>query len=216
MSTPGGLGTAEIEAGRPADFRQLVDRLAAHYRTDDFASALALADAIGAAAEAADHHPDLRLGWGYVEVRLHSHDADGITRRDLALAARVAELAAERGARPEPERLVTVELALDTWAGTEVEPFWRALLGWDAHPSGEVRAPEYAGPTIWWQQTEPHEAPRQRWHLDVWVGADVAPARLEAALAAGGTLVDDTGAPSYWVLADSQGNRGCLCTSAER
>jgi 4a-hydroxytetrahydrobiopterin dehydratase len=210
------LGVEEIETARPTDFHHLVERIGAHYRTADFASALELANAIGAVAEEADHHPDLRLGWGYVEVWLHSHDAGGVTRRDLDLAARVADLAAERGATADPERLVTVELGLDTWAGSQVAPFWRAMLGWPEHPSGEVIAPSYAGPTIWWQDTEAHETPRQRWHLDIWVPREVAAARVRAAIAAGGTLVEDGRAPSFWVLADAQGNRGCLCTSAGR
>jgi len=40
--------------------------------------------------------------------------------------------------------------------------------------------------------------------------------RLDAAIAAGGTLVNDQQAPSFWVLADSDGNRVCLCTWQER
>ena len=37
--------------------------------------------------------------------------------------------------------------------------------------------------------------------------------RVAAALAAGGTLVDDEAAPSFWVLADADGNRACVCTA---
>ena len=40
--------------------------------------------------------------------------------------------------------------------------------------------------------------------------------RIDAALAAGGTLVSDAEAPSFWVLADPQGNRACLCTWQDR
>lgn len=210
------LGVAEVEADRPAGFRHTRDRLGAHYRTDDFASALALADAIGEVAEAAGHHPDLHVGWGYVEAWLRSHDARGVTRRDLDLAARIEEVARGLGAVAQPERLITVELGLDTWDDTELEPFWRAMLGWEADPSGDVVAPPSSGPTIWWQGTEPHETPRQRWHLDIWVPADLAAARVEAVVAAGGVLVDDSSAPAYWVLADPQGNRGCICSNAGR
>jgi len=41
-------------------------------------------------------------------------------------------------------------------------------------------------------------------------------ARIDAAIAAGGTLVSDAEAPSFWVLADPEGNRVCLCTWRER
>ena len=67
-------------------------------------------------------------------------------------------------------------------------------------------------PTLWFQETEPHETPRQRFHLDIWVPHDVARARIAAALEAGGTLVSDTEAPSFTVLADADGNKACVCT----
>jgi 4a-hydroxytetrahydrobiopterin dehydratase len=46
--------------------------------------------------------------------------------------------------------------------------------------------------------------------------AGVVAGRIEAALAAGGTVVDDSQAPSYTVLADPQGNKVCLCTYLDR
>jgi 4a-hydroxytetrahydrobiopterin dehydratase len=48
------------------------------------------------------------------------------------------------------------------------------------------------------------------------VPRDQAEARIDAAIAAGGSLVSDAEAPSFWVLADPQGNKACICTSAER
>ena len=47
------------------------------YATDDFATALALANRIGEAAEAADHHPDLTVSYGRLTVGMHSHDVRG-------------------------------------------------------------------------------------------------------------------------------------------
>ena len=44
------------------------------------------------------------------------------------------------------------------------------------------------------------------------VAHDVAPGRIEAALAAGGRLLDERNAPSWWVLADADGNEVCLST----
>ena len=40
-------------------------------------------------------------------------------------------------------------------------------------------------------------------------------ARLARALAAGGTLLSDAAAPSFWVLADAEGNEACVCTWAD-
>ena len=58
--------------------------------------------------------------------------------------------------------------------------------------------------------------PRQRWHPDVWIDPAQVQSRIAAAVAAGGTLVSDAEAPSFWVLADPQGNRVCLCTWQQR
>jgi len=63
------------------------------YSFDDFARALAFTNRVGGAAEAANHHPDLAVGWGYVEVAWVSHDAGGVTERDTQIAARCDELA---------------------------------------------------------------------------------------------------------------------------
>jgi 4a-hydroxytetrahydrobiopterin dehydratase len=45
---------------------------------------------------------------------------------------------------------------------------------------------------------------------------DEAERRLAAVLAAGGRLVSDAEAPSYWVIEDPDGNRSCICTPLDR
>lgn len=51
----------------------------------DFKSALAFVNKVGELAETANHHPDINLGWGYVRIWLTSHDAHGITEKDVAM-----------------------------------------------------------------------------------------------------------------------------------
>ena len=68
-------------------------------------------------------------------------------------------------------------------------------------------------PILWFQETDEHETPRQRFHVDVWVPPEVAEQRIAAAVAAGGIVVDDSQAPSYTVIADQDGNKACVCTS---
>ncbi len=58
----------------------------------DFAAALAFVNAVGAAAEAANHHPDIDIRWNTVRLVLATHDSGGITLLDLALAAVVDRL----------------------------------------------------------------------------------------------------------------------------
>ena len=57
---------------------------------------------------------------------------------------------------------------------------------------------------------------RNRVHFDITVAHDEAEARVRAALDAGGRLVDDPFARSFWVLADAEGNEVCVCTWADR
>lgn len=68
------------------------DRLTKTYRFPDFARALAFANAVGKIAEAMGHHPELTVGWGFVTVSTWTHDADGVTEKDVALAAEIESI----------------------------------------------------------------------------------------------------------------------------
>jgi len=210
------LTAEEIAALGLADWRPLQSKLHARFRTGDFAAGLNLVDAIGAAAEEMNHHPDLDLRYTHLEVTLFSHDVGAKTQRDVDLARRISELAADLGIPAEPAALTLVEPGLDTWDAAEVLPFWRAVYGVPAGERDEVIDPQSFLPTIWFQDTDRHETPRQRWHFDVWVPLDAAQDRIDAAVAAGGVVVDESEAPSFVVLADPQGNRVCICTHSGR
>lgn len=214
MADPTHLTGADVLAAGLDDWRLLNRALHAQFATDRYADGLALVARIGAAAEAADHHPDLDLRYGHVNVRLYSHDVGGVTDRDVAMACTISGLAAEVGARPETDDLTVVEIALDAAQRLDIRAFWVAVLGMSVDPNEEVVIVDRDGsrPTLWLQATEPHDEPRQRFHVDVHVPHDRAAARIEAALAAGGTLVTDEYAPSFWVLADAEGNKACVCT----
>src|SRR6476661_1407169 len=108
------LTGSQVEAEGLAGWTFALGELATRIRTDDFASALRIVDAIGAAAELANHHPDLDLRWGRVDVRLSSHDAGGVTSRDVALAREVTRIVTDAGARQETDSVSRYELALDT------------------------------------------------------------------------------------------------------
>lgn len=57
----------------------------------DFVTALAFVNKIGEIAEREGHHPDLRLGWGYVGIAIWTHKIDGLTESDFILAAKIDE-----------------------------------------------------------------------------------------------------------------------------
>ena len=62
------------------------DHIVASFDTGDFATGLKLVNLIGASAEEANHHPDITLTYGQVDVALSSHDVGGLTVRDVRLA----------------------------------------------------------------------------------------------------------------------------------
>ena len=74
------------------------DELRRRYRFADFAAAAAFAAAVAPLADAEDHHPELVVAWGRVDVRLSTHDVDGLSLRDAIVAAKLDALAAARGA----------------------------------------------------------------------------------------------------------------------
>jgi 4a-hydroxytetrahydrobiopterin dehydratase len=67
-------------------------RIARDFTFPDFATALAFVVHIGATAEAAGHHPDIALGWGYANIALHTHAIGGLQRADFVLAAKIDAL----------------------------------------------------------------------------------------------------------------------------
>ncbi|GBC71416.1 Putative pterin-4-alpha-carbinolamine dehydratase [Candidatus Calditenuaceae archaeon HR02] len=70
-------------------------------RTRDFAESLSLLNRIAKAAERMGHHPDVELGYGYLRLRLTTHDAGGLTVRDFRLAESIEKIIdAWRRARP--------------------------------------------------------------------------------------------------------------------
>ncbi len=204
-----------IHAEGLSDWRVLLGVLHARFATGGFNAGVTLVQAIGAAADEMNHHPDVDLTYPTVDVRLSSHDVGGVTRRDVVLARAISEMAAKLGATAQPSTLSSLELGLDTW-DTSIAPFWAAVLGYTLVTGDDVPTelvdPHGKGPTIWFQRSEEHGTPHQRWHFDLRIPPELVDDRIAAAVAAGGTLVSDAEAPKFWVLADTQGNQVCLTT----
>jgi len=217
------LSATKVRDASLADWRQILGRIKARFRTGDFRTGLALVNKIGAAAEAAHHHPDTQLTYSDVIVTLASHDVRGITSGDLDLARQISSHAAELGINSDASGLTQLELGLDTALGSQLAPFYAALLGGTVE-DGEQVDPSGQVPTVWWQEPDgddetwalPEQPFEQRWHFDVWVAHDEGERRLQAVLDAGGRLVSDRAAPAYWVVEDVDGNRSCICTPAGR
>jgi 4a-hydroxytetrahydrobiopterin dehydratase len=73
------------------------DAIARTFRLADFRRALDFVVAVGEAAEAADHHPDVDIRYNKVTLMLTTHDSGGLTVRDMDLAAECDRLAGDAG-----------------------------------------------------------------------------------------------------------------------
>jgi 4a-hydroxytetrahydrobiopterin dehydratase len=213
------LTGSQIEEAGLCDWRKLAQALHARFRYEDPAAAAAFVAGVVALTGRDGRMPELRLQSGLVDVVVATHvDGVWVTTGDVEVARAVGRLAAEHGLRPHPEEVAQVELALDTADGGAHSRFWAALLTGspDNQVVDTVFDPTGRVPSLWFQPTEPHDTPRQRWHLDVWVAPEAAPGRIAAAVAAGGTVLYDPGNGSVTILRDPEGNRVCVCSSRGR
>ena len=73
------------------------DKIKKYYKFANFAEALAFVNKVGEIAERMDHHPDIKLGWGYAKVKTTTHDRDGLTDFDIELARQIDALGVPSG-----------------------------------------------------------------------------------------------------------------------
>jgi len=206
------------------DWRVLLGRIEAAFRAGSFSDASAFVVRVAAAADAADHHPDIDVRYpGVVHVTLVTHATSSLTERDVELAGTISGLAAEAGLVSEPLPSLRVEIAIDAMDIEAVYPFWAAVLAYEAKDWGTpddaawvLEDPRRVGPALWFQQMDAPRPQRNRIHLDVTVPDEVAEDRVAAAIAAGGRLVSDARARAFWILADPEGNEACVCTWQDR
>ena len=86
----------EIQRGlEGSEWRREGDAIVRDFKLGDFATSMGFANAVGALAEAANHHPDILIhGWNKVRLTLTTHSADGLTQSDLDLARGIDGLSA--------------------------------------------------------------------------------------------------------------------------
>jgi 4a-hydroxytetrahydrobiopterin dehydratase len=188
------------------DWRIVRDDASTHFRTGSFAAGVALVHAIGRLAESADLEPDVDLRSDGVTVRLSTHGAGRLTDGHVDLARQISAAARELDVNVDLTGLQNVQIAIDALVIPDVLPFWRAVLGYRQMDDEDLVDPRFQGPPVWFQQMEAPRPQRNRIHIDVYVPHDQAEARVAAAIAAGGHVVNDENAPEWWTLADAEGN----------
>lgn len=165
---------------------------------------------VAPAVAAATQHgiaPDIDVRPEGVVVRIPYRRPDGIHPAAPAFAAAVSRAAADLSLIPDPSRAQTVGIYVAQHSEADVRPFFLAALGYEEFGDTDAVDPLRCAPQLAFNPLTVDKPGRGRTHIDVFVPADEARARVEAALAAGGRLVDDAYAPMWWSLA-SPDNHG--------
>jgi 4a-hydroxytetrahydrobiopterin dehydratase len=211
------------DAVDPLGWRLILGAAVTHVRVPSLSAAAdAAVAAVSPVGADGDGHLSLDLHADRVVLRLQTVATGLVTEHDLRLARTVTDALAVRALRTEPGDDTAVpqaiEIAIDALDIPSIRPFWKAVTGYVEEP-GPADLPDSAlldplrrGPAIWFQQMDEPRPQRNRIHLDVDVEPELAQSRIDAALAAGGTLLSAEAAPAFWVLADPEGNEVCVCT----
>ena len=191
------------------------------FRTEVLTGSLPLAaDVAGRAAALPDVEGHLRMDIRADRLLLSLQTAEQawVTTRDAELARQLSALAQEFRLTTQPgDESPDGPGARDRHrrdGHPRIRPFWKAVLGYadEAEGGNGLVDPLGQGPAVWFQQMDAPRPQRNRIHVDVSVPHDEAPRRIEATLAAGGTVRSDAEAPAFWVLADPEGNEACITT----
>jgi 4a-hydroxytetrahydrobiopterin dehydratase len=210
------------EAEGTGDWRVIGDGANAYFRTGSFAKGARLVHAISELPGVDDHNADVDVRQDGVTVRLITtrNDYMGMTQRDLQLARQISAAARRLGFAADSSAVQSVLIIPGAKVRAEVMPFWRAALGYEPRadsPAEDLVDPRGRGPAFWFEQMD---APRGDGggaiHVAIWVPYEQAEARIAAALAAGGRMVRDEFAPSWWTLADPAGNETDIATTKGR
>ncbi|HYJ74964.1 MAG TPA: VOC family protein [Kineosporiaceae bacterium] len=216
--------TAASQAVESLGWRYALATLVTSVRVASLAEAARVAvAAMEACGDRADGHLRADLRPDRVELSLAHRETGAVTDTDTELAGSITAALAATGhatggatsaelARP----VEMLEIAVDALDIPAVRPFWQAVLAYEDDGHGALVDPAGQLPAVWFQQMDAPRPQRNRIHFDVTVAHDEAEARVRAALDAGGVLVSDGAARSFWILADVEGNEVCVCTWLDR
>jgi 4a-hydroxytetrahydrobiopterin dehydratase len=222
-----GDASAAVEA---LGWRYLLGSLSTSVVVDSMAQGVSVAaEVVRACGAAADTHLRADVRPDRVDLTLMDQALVTTTTRDVELARVLTDVVRGLGlvtggvsAATSPGRPVqAIEIGIDAMDIPAIRPFWKAVMAYvdernNGEPDDGLIDPVRQGPTIWFQQMDHPRVQRNRIHFDVTVSHDEAEARVAAAIDAGGRLVNDAHARSFWVLADVEGNEVCVCTWQDR
>ncbi|NUQ33106.1 MAG: VOC family protein [Dermatophilaceae bacterium] len=199
------IGAGEFYAVASSDeWRLTFEGALAHYPCPDARQRVEFARRVVELAPVG-YGPDLELRAAGVTVRLPSSwDAGGLPGAAAGLAASVSEVAGQLGLEADVSHLQSIQIAIDGEMGAV--PFWQAVTGYEQVADADIIDPLRRGPGVWNQAVNDGREAPARIHVDLSTSAAEVARRMEAAVQAGGRVVDDSHAPHWFTLADPSGN----------
>jgi len=204
------------------DWRVLGDGANAYFQTGSFAAAARLVQSISELPGVDDIRPDIDVRQDGVTVRMVAfiEGYGGMLRAHVDLARQISAAARKLGFSADPSAVQSVLVIPGAPSRAAVMPFWQAVLGYEPRrdsPAEDLVDPRGRAVPFWFEQmAEPRRDGGGAIHVAVWVPYEQAEARIAAALAAGGRMVRDEFAPSWWTLADAAGNEADIATTKGR
>jgi 4a-hydroxytetrahydrobiopterin dehydratase len=179
------------------------------FRVPSLREAAQLAEAVSEVPGVEGSETLLTIGAGRLSIRL-TRGVLRLEERHIALARAISAVARTCGAVADRSRVHEVQLAIAAQPEMIDVAFWRAVLGYAELADDNAIDPLGHGSTVWMQELDPAKPLQHAMHVDVSVAREHIDAWVAAAQAAGGRIVDDSGAPEGWILADRAGNRVCV------
>jgi 4a-hydroxytetrahydrobiopterin dehydratase len=182
----------------------------AAFRVRSIGEAARLASAVAGIAGLEGSGALLTIADAHLTIRL-TRDMWQLEPGHVERARTVSAVARAHGAVADRAATQEVQLAIAAKRDTIDVNFWRTVLGYAALADDNAVDSLGHGSTVWMQDLDDAKPLRHAMHIDVSVASEHVEARVAAALAAGGRVVDDSDAPKHWTLADRAGNRVCIC-----
>ena len=177
--------------------------------TENFVDAAELARAVAQLPGLDGSRAQLTIVSKRLTVRL-TREIWKIEAEHIELAREISKVAKSLGAVADPNQVQEVQFAIAAKPDAIDLTFWKAVLGYDPMLEDNAIDPLGVSSTVWMQDIEEGKTLRHAMHIDVSLSKEGAQARVDAALEAGGVLVDGSHAPSWWILADRSGNKVCV------
>jgi 4a-hydroxytetrahydrobiopterin dehydratase len=128
----------------------------------------------------------------------------------IVIARAISQVARSLGAMAVPDQVQEVKFAISAKPDAIDPGFWRAVLGYEPMLNDNAIDPLGNSSAVRMQELDETKDLKHAMHIDVSVAREQAKVRVQAAIAAGGIVVDDSHSPAWCVLADRSGNKVCI------